>query len=1830
MASMARVRRGRSFWRIHFPLWFYLLWTVGVCIGQARVPGPVDFDNPDMDCWSNLDEDDFFDCGDGTSGGGWEAPGDGNSNLRFDSEPTLWYNRVPFASSKEFVGARCGYVFKCGHLGQGYYTDVGPAALAAFHHTDNGPVSVSSAWYDDEALRVGTFSDPASAFAAGLDYWSGTRMHQCSSVHDCGIASHGSEDTPFNASSLTFDWPDYVKKHDASSLTDNHSATALNPNILEYRQSERTSLPLWELLFGAMSDDLNRFGHHAETHTRRRKKRQRPKRSKNKSSVLHKATSINKGVSCPSHVFACSDWHEVNCLEAVDTVNPNSLKGIHKYMGASSALVIMAQESRVADSDAIEAGERAAARLGWNLAITPAQVTIAGGVSAGVAIATRTHVGMSRRNLSFIPEPYRHRITCTHVGALCRGGTHFVSIYPWHSEGLSSRNLDLMHYAAQVVKGLVGPWIMGADWNLSPQVLKESGWLELVRGTIVQPNGPTCGHNTYDFFVVSEGLASSIIGAAIVQDAGLYPHSPVRLFVKRGLRRPMKRVLVHPLKYQACLPRGCLDDPEKHGLEVAIQSGDIDILASCTINAIETELGSLAGLDACDSAKHGGRADGPKFAMRPAIGPVATLNSKCSVVTAAWDTLASWLSLVLVHWGAGKGGRGHLATLFNAKKKIVHHTWNGLGDSGNARILIEWAARVSACNLEDKVLVYLIHKSTRAIAKCAHEHDEHASRIAWRNWLHEGPAKGLGRQHKLSRTSCGWVPSSIGPASDQTCEDDNSIELVDDVEGLTEADVSRAGVTDVQPLNKQQEVEAEALKWGEIWQVGVPGIGPRWPDQMGPSMPVPSVSELREACFTFPIEVGLGWDKLHPRAIARCSDTVLQAIIALFLLAESTGKWFQAIGVIMVVLIPKSDGGKRPIGLFPSLIRLWMRVRLKVAQQWVRDNERPYFYAGPCKGADVASWKQALLAEASKAMTLPYIASLLDLIKAFDSVPFDHLSAEAARARYNLFLLRLSIASYLLARVIEVGGCCSEQLLASCGLAAGSILATIELRVLLLSACDRLVASSLYCRITLYVDDATLETVCASRTIVQKHTDAVNAFVADLQSIRLQFSDTKNVTIASTMLLARAANSKLVGLAIKAVSRVVSLGTGLGAGTRRNVKQVQKRLRAFILRRSRFKMLRSSGVQVDRLLRTGGNAAMLYGQKPLGVSNSTLLAQRRAASAASRVRGCGADLDLSLMLADANSKGAADPAFEAHVGVLQYWAMAVWERWAPLAMLEFVVKDAKRRLQEALAKDRSPWSLVFGPAAALVATADRLKWSVSSAFQVITDLGVVVDFKLDSPAMIKGLVIDAVSRWRWRRLEDKYPALDSGGLGTGAAWRPISKALNMKATGTWTNEHKAALKSAVSGRQWSQQRKHKANLVTSNLCQLCLDLPGGNQCGTLLHRWVCPALAPFRQEHMPKHIADYLRLNGRAPNGALILALTRGLFRNAPPPQRDDALFDTFRWIHAPFNVPPGSTVFSDGSLQDNTLPREYHSLGWAFVVIAPNGHICAAACGVPPKWVNTIQGAELWAVQMALQSVQFPGCIYTDCDSVRLGTRQPLEWAGSSKRRYARIWQVIASHIEDQYETVQWMPAHISCSSIGQKVCSDGRLVDHEMWLANDTVDQLAKGAAETCRVPFSQRHWFICREKQLLDLVVFVGKLTNAANSFALPDGTIIRDSEDCPLRRPKHQRRKARTGKDPSTRSPLSSADAPERNTQQEWLSAWLRDTVSRAPSGGRPPHSHVSSARVQARITERQEEAFQDWWRESRSQSLTPRDPALPTASKKMADLRRRLASRGINT
>ncbi len=61
---------------------------------------------------------------------------------------------------------------------------------------------------------------------------------------------------------------------------------------------------------------------------------------------------------------------------------------------------------------------------------------------------------------------------------------------------------------------------------------------------------------------------------------------------------------------------------------------------------------------------------------------------------------------------------------------------------------------------------------------------------------------------------------------------------------------------------------------------------------------------------------------------------------------EATGKWPEAVAFVVVVLLPKPDGGFRPIALLRLLPRIWVRARREVATEWERLHKRPYLYAG--------------------------------------------------------------------------------------------------------------------------------------------------------------------------------------------------------------------------------------------------------------------------------------------------------------------------------------------------------------------------------------------------------------------------------------------------------------------------------------------------------------------------------------------------------------------------------------------------------------------------------------------------------------------------------------------------------------------------------------------------------------------------------------------------------------------------------------------------------------------------------------------------------------------
>ena len=55
----------------------------------------------------------------------------------------------------------------------------------------------------------------------------------------------------------------------------------------------------------------------------------------------------------------------------------------------------------------------------------------------------------------------------------------------------------------------------------------------------------------------------------------------------------------------------------------------------------------------------------------------------------------------------------------------------------------------------------------------------------------------------------------------------------------------------------------------------------------------------------------------------------------------------------------------------------------------------------------------------------------------------------------------------------------------------------------------------------------------------------------------------------------------------------------------------------------------------------------------------------------------------------------------------------------------------------------------------MVASAERLGWTVCSAVYLITDTGGSLNLRLDPPVVIEKKVCEAVKRWRWKRVASK-------------------------------------------------------------------------------------------------------------------------------------------------------------------------------------------------------------------------------------------------------------------------------------------------------------------------------------------------------------------------------------------------------------------------------------------------------------------------------------------
>ena len=178
--------------------------------------------------------------------------------------------------------------------------------------------------------------------------------------------------------------------------------------------------------------------------------------------------------------------------------------------------------------------------------------------------------------------------------------------------------------------------------------------------------------------------------------------------------------------------------------------------------------------------------------------------------------------------------------------------------------------------------------------------------------------------------------------------------------------------------------------------------------------------------------------------------------------------------------------------------------------------------------------------------------------------------------------------------------------------------ATIELRLLLIQWLDETLHIYRHIVITVYVDDGSFESSGSAQLVGDTVVGAVRHFTQSLVAVGMDFSPTKNMVLASYRALAYQIYCRLHGLRLTVVDNAKSLGSAISSGRYRNAAIMAKRLTAFKARKSQFQKLRRmvGARRTATVLRTGGTAALVYGQGNTGVSCSMLQSQRAAVATA--------------------------------------------------------------------------------------------------------------------------------------------------------------------------------------------------------------------------------------------------------------------------------------------------------------------------------------------------------------------------------------------------------------------------------------------------------------------------------------------------------------------------------------------------------------------------------------------------------------------------------------
>ena len=1001
----------------------------------------------------------------------------------------------------------------------------------------------------------------------------------------------------------------------------------------------------------------------------------------------------------------------------------------------SRTLVVMAQEHQT-KAAAIGDLQKAAAEAGWKLKASAAAKGARGGDSAGTALAIAKHIGCDGGGVGASGEGSgvaEGRITSAWVQGGVRGGILCLSLYLWTSEGMSGRNKEILNQAGELIKQHRGPWIIGADFNMAPNILQtEAGWwLDKVQGVVMASGQATFrpaqgGHSELDYFVVDANIAHAVERTEVVLSLDVKPHRAVRLIMRPLGANRLGPVLRRPRAFPTSRPIGCARMPA-----VPYRPGDgrmdgeggggaegLEKDWKNMMNCVEIELCGL-----CDAyrggspdARYMGRAEGARVVLDRGLPQrAAAEKGKLDITTYgyAWTATRAreltWLGKSALREGSQWAAASRrqwvgLIRRFQRPGKLLRSIMaedakfaQCIQFLGGSEPCLDFEAMNRWANwLEDKV---------EERTKIRRE----ACKQAWRAFIEQSRRKGAKELHAfVKRQEVAVGESVVGPHG-------------------------RAG-------GPHDIVKEEKKAWTEIWHRFIGSCGAPWrgEDLTGEeALARPTVEELRRVAASFKKGTAQGWDSLAPRAIGWLSTELLEVIIDFFATLERVGTWPAGISKTIVHLIPKASGGRRPIGVLATFVRVWEAMRKPIVWQWRAQIERPYNWAATGRSAEMGVWGQSLKDEVARGKGQQRGAVMYDLAKAYEMVRLELVWEHGRRWRFPKIILRLLLECFAFIRHLMFKGAVAEGVETLSAILAGSAFALDALAALMTSLLDELAVIHPRIDFVLFVDDLstharedTAEEVArvleaGARDIIETIEGKWGMKISRAGDGMEAEARHKTVAIGSSRRVRERLKKGVGKRGIHVRTRLAHLGIDYGVGAlgrgKPGVRGKVKKAREVMPR-----IRRLGAVGGPHVFKTGVVKAVKYGCTVTGLGDAALQSLR-AMAAQAHGKSVGRSTTARLTI------HGTDPAIDIVVPAIRAWAEAMFTGRPGPRFMVLAWHGAK----DSAGKEGIQQAAVKGAASAFLAAIERVGW-LSTAPHLVTALdGTQIDLRATAPRIVR-------------------------------------------------------------------------------------------------------------------------------------------------------------------------------------------------------------------------------------------------------------------------------------------------------------------------------------------------------------------------------------------------------------------------------------------------------------------------------------------------------------